>query len=286
MATPLMYVPNDNRFQNQMFNLLSNVITQKIAYQNQKDLMEERQDFLSQQQTEQQRQAAQMAGYTPMSQEESNWQQTGQVKPDLTIGNQGYKAPQYSFDIVNKDGRLFAVEKKNNKMVSARPLALERGDKMPSDVQEYEYAVQQGFKGSFVDYQTRMKKSGAAQINIGQKVAQTEAIEQAKDKVASQTYIKSPKFVDDAVRAAKEKMGANWQWAENYQKEEAIFDEADRRIKEAYPTETLVFGERGGKRGWFNQKGQLVRPYEGIPLSPTMPEQPSWQYGPVNKKMK
>jgi hypothetical protein len=285
MATPLMYVPKDNQFQNQMFSLLSNVIMQKIAYENQSELMGKRQEYETQREDTQRQQMAQMAGYTPMSQEETMWQQSGQVKPDLNIGGQGYKAPEYSFDIVKKDGRLFAVEKKNNKIVSAKPLSLERGDKVPADVEKYEYAVNQGFKGSFIDYQTQLRKSGAAQINIGEQVAKTQAVEEVKDVVAEKSYIKSPKFIDDATRAAKEKVGENWKWMEDYEKEEAIFDETDKRIKEAFPTETLVFGERRGKRGWFNKKGELVRPYEGTPI-PKMPEQPSWQYGPVNKKMK
>lgn len=281
-----MYVPKENGFQNQMFSLLSNVIMQKIAYDQQDELMGKRQEYATQQENEQRRISAETSGYTPMGAEETNWQQTGQVKPDLIIGGKGYKSPQYSFDIIQKDGRLFAVDKVNNKMVSAKPLSLERGDKMPSDVQEYEYAVQQGFKGSFVDYQTKMKKSSAAQINIGDKVAQTKAIEEVKDVVAEKSYIRSPRFIDDSVRSAKEKMGENWQWSQDYEKEEAIFDEADRRIKEAFPTDTLVFGERNGKTGWYNSKGELVRPYEGIPSPPQTPQQPSWQYGTVKKKMK
>lgn len=42
-----------------------------------------------------------------------------------------------------------------------------RGEKpaaTPSDIQEYEYAKQQGFKGSLLDYQLAQKKAGATQI--------------------------------------------------------------------------------------------------------------------------
>lgn len=36
----------------------------------------------------------------------------------------------------------------------------------PNDIQEYEYARQQGYKGSFQQYQLQMKQAGAQQINL------------------------------------------------------------------------------------------------------------------------
>ena len=38
----------------------------------------------------------------------------------------------------------------------------------PSDIQEYEYAKNQGFPGSFVDFQLAQKKAGASQVNVGE----------------------------------------------------------------------------------------------------------------------
>lgn len=37
---------------------------------------------------------------------------------------------------------------------------------LPADVQEYQFALQQGFKGSFLDYQTQLKKAGASSTNV------------------------------------------------------------------------------------------------------------------------
>jgi len=95
MATPLMYVPNDNRFQNQMFSLLSNVIMQKIAYNQQDELMTKRQEYETNRENERTQLQLGMAGYTPMSQEETMWQQSGQVKPDLTVAGKGYNRPKW-----------------------------------------------------------------------------------------------------------------------------------------------------------------------------------------------
>lgn len=46
------------------------------------------------------------------------------------------------------------------KLVAKEPRAL------PSSVQEYQFAVSQGFKGTYTDYQEQMKKAGATNINM------------------------------------------------------------------------------------------------------------------------
>ena len=37
---------------------------------------------------------------------------------------------------------------------------------LPADVQEYQFALQQGFKGSFIDYQTALRKAGASNTSV------------------------------------------------------------------------------------------------------------------------
>lgn len=46
------------------------------------------------------------------------------------------------------------------KLIAKEPRAL------PSSIQEYQYAVGQGFKGTFAEYQEQMKKAGATNINM------------------------------------------------------------------------------------------------------------------------
>lgn len=39
-------------------------------------------------------------------------------------------------------------------------------EKQTSDIQEYNKAVEQGFKGSFIDYQTQLRQAGATRVNV------------------------------------------------------------------------------------------------------------------------
>lgn len=39
-------------------------------------------------------------------------------------------------------------------------------DKQTSDIQEYNKAVEQGYKGSFIDYQTQLRQAGATRVNV------------------------------------------------------------------------------------------------------------------------
>jgi hypothetical protein len=56
-----------------------------------------------------------------------------------------------------------------------RKLNLEAGDvgrvKPTADIQNYRQAVEQGFKGTFMDYQTQLKREGRSQVNVPVTVA-------------------------------------------------------------------------------------------------------------------
>lgn len=65
-------------------------------------------------------------------------------------------ARQYGIDPSTPEGRNFIL---TGKMEGA-------GDGMTSDQKEYQYAVQQGFKGSFMDFMVKMKEAGRNQVNI------------------------------------------------------------------------------------------------------------------------
>jgi hypothetical protein len=66
-------------------------------------------------------------------------------------------AQQYGLDPTTPEGRNFILTGSINKP---------EGDKQTSDMQEYNLAVQQGFKGTFFDYQVKMKEAGRNQVNI------------------------------------------------------------------------------------------------------------------------
>jgi flagellar protein FlgJ len=76
-------------------------------------------------------------------------------------------SPEYDF-ITGKDGSVFRADKTSGKMdtvYGAQPDQV----KPTADIQEYEYAKNQGFQGTFPEYQTAIKKAGASQVNIDQK---------------------------------------------------------------------------------------------------------------------
>jgi hypothetical protein len=52
-----------------------------------------------------------------------------------------------------------------NREIASVP-ANDKENAAPSDVREYEYARNQGYKGSFQDYQVEMKRAGAASVNV------------------------------------------------------------------------------------------------------------------------
>lgn len=74
--------------------------------------------------------------------------------------------PPPDYDIISgKDGSIFRADKKKGtveQVYGGKP-------DLPTDVREYEYAKNQGFQGSFVDFQLAQKKAGASQVNIDQK---------------------------------------------------------------------------------------------------------------------
>lgn len=70
--------------------------------------------------------------------------------------------PQF---IPGKDGSIFRADKKSGNVEQVY------GGKpdQPTDVREYEYAKQQGYQGTFNDWQLAQKRAGASSVNIDQK---------------------------------------------------------------------------------------------------------------------
>lgn len=74
--------------------------------------------------------------------------------------------PKPEYDIISgKDGSIFRADKR------AGTVEQVYGGKpdLPTDVQEYEYARGQGYKGTFAEFQTEQKRAGATNVNIDQK---------------------------------------------------------------------------------------------------------------------
>jgi flagellar protein FlgJ len=73
--------------------------------------------------------------------------------------------PQKEYDfITGRDGSIFRTSKTGQleQVYGGKP-------EQPTDVKVYEYAKQQGYAGTFPDWQIEQKRAGASQVNIDQK---------------------------------------------------------------------------------------------------------------------
>lgn len=102
--------------------------------------------------------------YQQMQQQQDPLRQLQLQKGQLELEAMRNPSPEYDI-ISGKDGSIFRADKKKGtveQVYGGKP-------DLPTDVREYEYAKQQGFDGSFIDFQLAQKKAGASQVNIDQK---------------------------------------------------------------------------------------------------------------------
>lgn len=270
-----MYVPKDNSFQNQAFSLLSNILMSKIAYQQQ-----------SESQEKQQKTAEEMAGKKITF--EAAMEGRDVIQTDAGKVPEGYTQNPYNTTQFIGPERKMAAQSlyDGNKLlghVVGGKFYQSKADGKTADIENYEYAKAQGYSGDITTWKKEMKTAGATRISLGDQVAKTKAIEEVKDEVQEKSYLRSPKLNEDAMNSAKQKQGQEWSLLTTGEKEELIFDEMDRIVKESMPTETVIFGSKGGKRGWFDSKGRFIRAY-ATEQTPE-PVIPNWQNGVINKKI-
>ena len=128
---------------------------QNMAYKQEKELRASRQEFETERENRRIQLQLETSGYIPMSKEESNWQQTGQVKPDITAGGKGYKKPPQGAEIIKMGGRDFLQEQRNGRFY-VTPLSQAKSED-PATIKLYERAKAEGFKGNLLDYQMKLK---------------------------------------------------------------------------------------------------------------------------------
>ena len=78
------------------------------------------------------------------------------IKTAGELGLQGY-APETPVEVNMSGGQI----------TDYTPMVPPAAPAQPSGVQEYEFAVKQGYPGSFTDYKQEMARASAAQVNIG-----------------------------------------------------------------------------------------------------------------------
>lgn len=73
--------------------------------------------------------------------------------------------PRPELDYFEAGGDRYRINK--NDPNATPELVLDVPDKPTTDIQEYEYARQQGFSGTFSDFQQQMRRAGATSVNVG-----------------------------------------------------------------------------------------------------------------------
>jgi hypothetical protein len=80
-------------------------------------------------------------------------------------------APKEANYDIAPDGTMY--DKKTGQVVTGQKFSKPASESLPSAVQEYEYAKEQGFKGSYLDFELAQKRAGASvnnvSVNTGQK---------------------------------------------------------------------------------------------------------------------
>jgi hypothetical protein len=137
-----------------------------------------------------------------------------------------------------------------------------------SRVQQYEFAQQQYIEGKgpdpgpFNSWLTEQSKASAMKIGFGEKLEQRKQTQIQDAEITIQSKIKSPNFRETGIENVKKSLASkdDWEFMPEYVREEKIFNEMDRIIKEGYPNETVAYDET--RRGWYTLKGKLIKKYD------------------------
>ena len=107
----------------------------------------------------------------------SGWASGGTMRESLAAGGQGAveglrkgKGRQSLSKFLDKQGvdpetKQFLME--NPQVAQEYVASAFKKPDATNDLREYQYALSQGFNGSFLDYQTALKKAGATNVNVG-----------------------------------------------------------------------------------------------------------------------
>ena len=104
------------------------------------------------------------------------------------------------------------------------------------------------------------KAPGTTTININDKLSLHEGKQKITKTVSKEAMIKSPKLRANISKELKILNGPDWEYLQPFEKEQKIFEEMDRQIKETYPDKNVTFDEAQ----WvvFCNSGKLIKRYD------------------------
>ena len=115
--------------------------------------------------------------------------------------------------------------------------------------------------GPFGPWLEKRVKSGATRISFGEKTALHGAKKTISAEIDRKAKITSPDFKTKTAISLQKEYGDDWEVLEPWGREELIFKEMNRKVKEAYPNQNVEYNHQ--QRGWFNtDSGGLIKRYE------------------------
>lgn len=114
---------------------------------------------------------------------------------------QRFMPREANYDIA-PDGTMY--DKKSGQVVAGQKFSKPESENLPNEVREYQYALTQGYQGTFRDYQLEQKKAGASRTNVNvstdKKYGEIFGSKMAEQDAA---YIDAAKTAPDRVASAR-----------------------------------------------------------------------------------
>jgi len=248
-----------NPWQRQMPNFLANMVYQTMGQR----FREQQANKLAQEREQKELRAYQAAGY----------RESEAHKPDIEVAGKGLMEPQTTYETRVINGQLYQVPitKKYGEIAgkqSGEVVQVGKTSKLQRKTnyilkdgkvyaQNYNYDPESGTQTS-LGPKYLSKVPGSTTLNINDKVTLTKQKEVAKAKVAAESMVKSPKFRSSVIKQLERE--DEWEYYEPFEREQAIFDEMDRQVRDAFVSKRITFDEK--RQGWYDlDSGKLLRRY-------------------------
>jgi hypothetical protein len=171
-----------------------------------------------------------------------------------------------------KEGRTYTEGREKEKRTYEERKLKEKREyeqkhpKPSTDVKNYKFAKQQFIlgkgpnPGSFVDYQKRVQEAKATKITFDEKVGLHKAKAQITHDVVTKGKVVSPELRIKVTENLQKQFKDTWEFMHPIIREEKIFGEMDRIVKDAFPNRDIVYDP--SRQGWVDSKGNLVKKHK------------------------
>ena len=253
----LTYIPpRRNQFQNQMFNMLSQMAFQKMNHKQRMELADREIKLYDTRIKEKQ-------AYEKAKLEEERKYEAGKdsEERESKLLEKGFTV--FPAKTATTTPTAAGINQKANKNIffdkATGKVWIRPPEKEGPLVKQYRLAKKEGFKGNFVDFKKTTRPSTT--INVGEKLDLHRKKKEIDAATSIKKFIADPRFKSTVVKGLKEQYGNQWEYQEQYMKEELIIQEMHRQISAANPDKTVAYDEKRG--GWVDAKtGKMIKKYK------------------------